>query len=91
MAMSKFILSVNYCSADSVANFLNRKVLKQDLKQGSRNSSKAGGAVKELRAIETWKKQKERYQLCLFLQSNNVDLKKNSRNYRKPFWIWWVL
>jgi len=51
--MSKFILSVNYCSADSVANFLNRKVLKQDLKQGSRNSSKAGGAVKELRAIET--------------------------------------
>jgi len=53
MAMSKFILSVNYCSADSVANFLNRKVLKQDLKQGSRNSSKAGGAVKELRAIET--------------------------------------
>jgi len=33
MAMSKFILSVNYCSTDSVTRFLNRKVLILDLKQ----------------------------------------------------------
>jgi len=33
MAMSKFILSVNCCSEDSVARFLNRKVLILDLKQ----------------------------------------------------------
>ena len=32
MAMSKFIVSVNRCSADSVARFLNRKVLILDLK-----------------------------------------------------------
>jgi len=31
MVMSKFILSVNYCSTDSVARFLNRKVLVLDL------------------------------------------------------------
>jgi len=33
MAISKFILSVNFCSIDSVARFLNRKVLILDLKQ----------------------------------------------------------
>jgi len=32
MAMSKFIPSVNCCSIDSVARFLNRKVLILDLK-----------------------------------------------------------
>ena len=32
MAMSKFISSVNYCSVDSMARFLNRKVLILDLK-----------------------------------------------------------
>ena len=32
MAMSKFILSVNCCSIDSVARFLNRKVIILDLK-----------------------------------------------------------
>ena len=34
-----------------------------------------GGAVKEFRAMETYKQQKNRYQLCLFLFINNVDLK----------------
>jgi len=33
MAMSKFILFVDCCSTDSVARFLNRKVLILDLKQ----------------------------------------------------------
>jgi len=33
MAMSKFISSVNYCSTDSMARFLNRKVLILDLKR----------------------------------------------------------
>jgi len=32
VAMSKFILSVSCCSIDSVATFLNRKVLILDLK-----------------------------------------------------------
>ena len=31
-----------------------------------------------------------RYQLCLFLFSKNVDLKSNDENERKPFWIFWV-
>ena len=40
-------------------------------------------AVKELRAMEIYNKQKNRYQLCLFLFINNVDFKNNNRNYRK--------
>ena len=34
-----------------------------------------GGSVKELRAMETYKKQKNRYQLRLFLLINNGNLK----------------
>jgi len=45
----------------------------------------AAGAVKQLRAMETFQKQKNRYQVCLFLFINNVDLKNNNRNYRKLF------
>jgi len=48
---------------------------------GSLEQQSSRGAVKELRAMETCKEQKNRYQLCLFLRSNNVDLKNNSRNY----------
>jgi len=33
--------------------------------------------------METYEKQKNRYQLCLLLFSNNVDLTNNKRNYRK--------
>jgi len=33
--------------------------------------------------METYEKQKNRYQLCLLLFDNNVDLKNNKRNYRK--------
>jgi len=40
--------------------------------------------VKALMAMEASKKQTNRYQLCLFLPSNKVDLKNNSRAYRKP-------
>jgi len=43
--------------------------------QGRRRSGRTAGAEKELRAMETYKKQKNRYQLCLFLFINNVDLK----------------
>ena len=53
--------------------------------QGRRRSGRAERAVKMLRAMETYKKQKNRYQLCLFLFINNVDLKNNNRNYRKSF------
>jgi len=41
----------------------------------------AGGAVEMLRAMETYKKQKNHFQLCFFLFINNVDLKNNNRNY----------
>jgi len=34
--------------------------------------------------METYKKQKNRYQLCSFLFINNVDLENNNR---KSFWI----
>jgi len=27
---------------------------------------------------------------CLFLFNNNVDLKNNDRECRKPFWVLWV-
>jgi len=38
--------------------------------------------------METYKKQKHRYHLCLFLFINDVDLKTTNRNYyRKSFWI----
>jgi len=53
--------------------------------QGRQSSSRAGGAAKMLKAMETYKKQKNRYQLCLFVFINNVDLKNNNRNYRKLF------
>jgi len=38
----------------------------------------SGRAVKELRAIQIYTKQKNRYQLSLFLFSNDVDLKYNT-------------
>jgi len=40
--------------------------------------------------MKTYKKQKNRCQLSLFLFSNNVDLKNNNKNCRKPFWSFWV-
>ena len=47
-----------------------------------------GEAIKQLRALETYKK--NHYQLCLFRFINNVDLKNNNRNDRKLFWVFWV-
>ena len=58
--------------------------------QGRRSSGRAGGAVKQLMAMETYKKQKNRYQFSLFLFIKHVDLKNNTRNYKKLFWIIWV-
>jgi len=49
------------------------------------DAAREGGAVKQLRAIGINKKQKHRYQLCLFLFINNVDLTSNNINYRKSF------
>jgi len=43
---------------------------------------RGGRAENELRAIETIKKA---LPIRLFLFSNNVDLRDNNRNYRKPF------
>jgi len=53
--------------------------------QGRQSSGRAGEAVKQLRAMETYKKQKNRCQLCLFLFINNVDRKNNNRYHRKSF------
>jgi len=39
----------------------------------------------ELRTMETYKRQKNRYHLRLFLFINSVYLKSNNRNYRKSF------
>ena len=50
---------------------------------GAGTSVGRGGGSKKLRAMETYEKQKKCYQLCLLLFNNNVDLKKNKRNYRK--------
>ena len=58
--------------------------------QRRRSSGMAGREVNELRAMEAYKKQINRYQLCLFLFSNNVDFKNNNINYRKPFSNFWV-
>jgi len=35
--------------------------------------------------MQPYKKQKKRYHLCLFLFSNNIDFKNNTRNYEKAF------
>ena len=54
---------------------------------GRPSSGRAGVAVKMLRTMETYNKQINRYQLCLFLFINNVDFKTNNINYRKSFCI----
>jgi len=41
-------------------------------------------------AVETYEKQRNHYQLCVFLFINNVDLKNNNIDYRKLYWIFWV-
>jgi len=35
--------------------------------------------------MQTLRMQNNRYELCLFLFSNGVGLKNNTRNYRKAF------
>ena len=40
-------------------------------------SEQQGGEEKKLKAMETYEKQKNRYQLCLLLFNNNGDLKNN--------------
>jgi len=46
--------------------------------QERRSSGRAGAAIKEFRAMETFTKQKNRYQLRLFLFINNVDHKNHN-------------
>ena len=40
-------------------------------------------------SANVWKT-KNLYQLYLFLFRNDVEIKNNTRNYRKPFWLFWV-
>jgi len=37
------------------------------------------------RAMKIYLKKQKIVKICLFLFSNNVDLKNNNRNYRNPF------
>jgi len=46
------------------------------------NVARARGAVKKLRAMKTYEKPKNRYQLCLLLFNNHVGLKNNKRIYK---------
>jgi len=77
------------CHSGLVATSCNRFSVLSTFKfsteiQGRGKSGRAGGAIKELKAMEACKKHTNRYQLCLVLRSNNSDLKNNSRTYRKP-------
>jgi len=47
--------------------------------QEHRSSGRTGDEVEELSAMETYENQ-NRYQLCLFLFSNNVDLENNNKS-----------
>jgi len=58
--------------------------------QGYRSRDRVRGSAKELGTMETYKNTKKSLPICLFLLSNNVDLKNNNRNYRKPLRIFWV-
>jgi len=42
---------------------------------------RAEGAVQELRAMQTYKKQTNSYRFCLFLVSKVAALKNNTKNY----------
>ena len=52
--------------------------------QECRRNGGAGGEVIELKAMETYKKQKNRYQLCLFLFGNKVDIKNIAEIIKNP-------
>jgi len=49
--------------------------------QGRRNVGRAWGAVKKLRAMETYEKQKIVSNYAVILSNNHVGL-KNNKNYR---------
>ena len=68
------------------ANVLTKFLTQHAYPLGRRSSGSTGGAVKQLRAMETYKKQKS-LPICLFVFINNVHLKNNNRNYIKSFWI----
>jgi len=50
----------------------------------------AVGASKSVEGNENLWKTKNSSPICLFLFSNNVDLKNNNRKCRKTFWMVWV-
>jgi len=87
----------NFTTVQELSSTPENTQWQQNVFQGSRtqpvliaNSRKVLGAqrrlanlaVIELRTMETY--YQNRYQLCLFLFSNNVDLKNNNRNYGAP-------
>ena len=76
-------LNVDTCSQNPC------RVMKaqHDRQQGRWSSYRV--AVKELNAMETYRKQNS-LPTCLFLFRNNVDLKNNNTSYRNPFRIFLV-
>jgi len=66
------------CGVKNVSLFTSR-----DFIQGRRNSGRAGEGSTKVEGNINLEKE-NRYQLCLFLFSNDVDPKNNTRNYRKP-------
>jgi len=81
----RFFWRYNMTSYSRLQTTFWRSLLTQHAYSGNPEQRQGRGAVKQLRAMETYKKQKNRYQLCFFLFINNVDLKNININYTKSF------
>jgi len=58
--------------------------------QVAAEAAEGQGSVKVFKLKLKLKKTKHSSPICLFLFSNNVDLKNNDRECRKPVWVLWV-
>ena len=83
ISISYVIHLINFSNVQKLPSYFHNIQCDDMWKQGRRNVGRAWGAVKMLRAMETYEKQKNRYQVCLLLFNNNVGLKNNKRNYKK--------
>jgi len=74
--------SVKQCSLYFITTGLNRKKLRSVTRDDG--EAVGQGTVKELRAIETYKKQKNRYQLCLFCPATMLTSKIIAKIMENP-------
>jgi len=74
-----FVTSHSRLQTNVLAKFVDTTCMFRDA------GAAAGRAVKMLWQWKLIKNKKNRYQLCLFLFINNVDLKNNNENCRKSF------